>query len=182
MGKSWTRSQGKPSAGPPCLPSLPPSNPSREWGIPGLGDKGRGSWLLLRASCYPAPSIRGRLGYRGRSLSPSPAQPHLSRQTLPAAKALSVHNVRTGLQLPFIIHLVRNVQDGGVRPGRQKEGRARPGGRISSAPPSGTSAPPAWSSHTLSSCLPAHCIADSFSYSFCCWALLTTESRTKCGS
>jgi len=40
----------------------------------------------------------------------------LSRQTLPAAETLSVHNVGTGLQLPFIIELVRDIQDGGVGP------------------------------------------------------------------
>lgn len=40
----------------------------------------------------------------------------LSRETFPAAEALPVHNVCTGLQLPFVIELVRNVQDGGVRP------------------------------------------------------------------
>jgi hypothetical protein len=40
----------------------------------------------------------------------------LARQTLPAAEALSIHHVCTGLQLPVLVQLVRNVQDGGMRP------------------------------------------------------------------
>lgn len=46
---------------------------------------------------------------------------HLSRQILPVAEAFSVKDVGTGLQLPFIIEPVGNVQDGGVRPRGQEE-------------------------------------------------------------
>lgn len=165
MGKPWTQGQGKPSVGPPCVLSYPPPEPSRQCGIPGQGDKRRGSCLALRASCYPAPSVRGRGRSWGRSLS---AQPHLSRETFPAAEALPVHNVCTGLQLPFVIELVRNVQDGGVRPGRQEEkGRATPGARLLLLPLRDPT-PPARGSHTPPSCPPAHCTADSCSYGFCC--------------
>ena len=94
------------------------------------------------------------------SLSPSPAQPHLSRQTLPAAEALSVNDIRTGLQLPIVIQPVRNVQDGGVRPRRRRR-------RKEEQDQTGAGTPPP--THTLS--CPAHCRADSFSYSFCSWAL-----------
>lgn len=89
------------------LPATP--NPIRECGIPGQGDKGMGLVLPPRAASYLAPSAGGQLGQRGCSLSPCPAQPHLSRQALPAAEALSVDLVGAGLQLPFVIEPVRNV-------------------------------------------------------------------------
>ena len=107
----------------------------------------------------PRPSVRGSWGTGGGSLSPSPSQPHLSRQTLPAAEALSVNDIRTGLQLPIIIQLVRNVQDGGVRPRRRRRKEEQDQTGAGSPPPT----------QTLS--CPAHCIIDSFSYSFCNWAL-----------
>lgn len=50
-----------------------------------------------------------------------PARPHLLRQPLPAAKPFSIHHIRAGLQLSIIVQLVRDVQDGGVRPRWQEE-------------------------------------------------------------
>ena len=129
--------------------------------------QGMGDPRLLRAGLVastqrlllPRPSVRGSWGTGGGSLSPSPSQPHLSRQTLPAAEALSVNDIRTGLQLPIIIQPVRNVQDGGVRPRRRRRKEEQDQRGAGSPPPT----------QTLS--CPAHCIVDSFSYSFCNWAL-----------
>lgn len=50
-----------------------------------------------------------------------PARPHLLRQPLPAAEPFSIYHIRAGLQLSIIVQLVRDVQDGRMRPRRPEE-------------------------------------------------------------
>lgn len=85
-------------------------------------------------------------GGRGPGLEPCPVRPHLPRQPLPAAEPFSIHHIRTGLQLPIVVQLVRDVQDGGVRPRRQEEKEQDPGpsGELySTCSPPPVSGPPA---------------------------------------
>lgn len=104
----------KPSAGPPCpLPSHPQT----------LSGSVRCQAKVTKGQAHgfhsePPPALH--LQQEGRWGSGVGAF-HLSRQILPVAEAFSVKDVGTGLQLPFIIEPVGNVQDGGVRPGGQEE-------------------------------------------------------------
>lgn len=76
MGKPWTVGENPQLDLPAHFPLTPKPFQAGE------GDKGTGPWFPLRATSCPAPSTGGKVGFRGRSLSPFEADPPSGRSAL----------------------------------------------------------------------------------------------------